>query len=89
MAKQHCCVPHVTDSKYAATKLLIEQDIPLDSADSDHRTALIHASRNDHYDVAKLLIEKGALLLPVDGDGLTAFASAAQHGHTAIAMLLI
>lgn len=68
---------------------LLGRHSDVDEADSDGRTALVHAALAGHAGVARRLLERGARLVPADRRGRSALHWAAAGGHAAVLRLLL
>lgn len=71
-------------------KLLIKHDdIQIDLADKEQRTALRAASWSGHEDILKALINAGADVNSVDRQGRTSLIAASYMGHYEIVEILL
>ena len=77
------------DAGYAdAVRLLLDKGARVDTIDSIHQTALLHAACSGHADIVKMLLAKGANIAYKNYSGETALRLAQQYHHADVAALL-
>ncbi len=69
------------EGRYEIIKTLISQDININAADNEDRTALMLAAYNGHSNIISLLIEKGAEVNSLDFSGRTALIYASTGSN--------
>lgn len=72
----------------AAVTALLQHGAVADAADSNGRTALMHAAERGRYDIVRRLLVHGARKELKDRAGRTAFDQAVDGGHSDIIALL-